>query len=204
MRRGFVGGSTDGVSGAHVRTRAASLAATAAVLAANRSATLPDIAAAAGVARTTLHRYFSNRKRLIHEATMDSIGVLTEQLIQSATDDGSAIDAMRRVIAALVSVADRVLFVFGDPGVLRNIPRADHPYSLLVLELIKRGQADGTFDPELSAEWIEHVLFAVVVRGCEDAGAGDLPRYAVASTIIRTFERGVCISSEQAPTRTSG
>ncbi|HZC09115.1 MAG TPA: helix-turn-helix domain-containing protein, partial [Mycobacterium sp.] len=65
--------SHEQLSGSQARTRAAILAATASVLARNRSATLPDIADAAGVGRTTLHRYFADRERLIQEATVDSI-----------------------------------------------------------------------------------------------------------------------------------
>jgi AcrR family transcriptional regulator len=51
--------STKQLSGVQARTRAAILAATAAALAANRTATMPEIATVAGVGRTTLHRYFA-------------------------------------------------------------------------------------------------------------------------------------------------
>jgi AcrR family transcriptional regulator len=146
----------------------------------------------AGVARTTLHRYFAGREQLIKAATRDSIDVLTKTLIQAATDQGPAIDAMRRVIDALVSVADRLHFLFGAPGVLYNISPTEHPYRCLVMELIKRGQHERAFDPELNADWIQRALFALVLRGCDDARAGDLSRHAVAATVIRSFERGAC------------
>jgi hypothetical protein len=48
------------------------------------------------------------------------------------------------------------------------------------------------FDPELSATWIEHALFGLILKACEDVSTGELPRHAVAPTIIRTFERGIC------------
>jgi AcrR family transcriptional regulator len=56
--------STKQLSSVQARTRAAILAATAAALAANRTATMPEIATVAGVGRTTLHRYFAGRCQL--------------------------------------------------------------------------------------------------------------------------------------------
>jgi AcrR family transcriptional regulator len=161
-------------------------------LAANRTATLPEIAGVAGVGRTTLHRYFADRETLIYEATLDSISVLLETADQAAVDQGSAIEAMRRVITALVSVGDRVLFLFGDPAVLRDIPPAEHPNEELFINLIKRGHDEGVFDPDLNPTWIRHTLYGLVLQGCEEASSGELPRHTVAPLIIRTFERGVC------------
>jgi hypothetical protein len=59
-----------------------------------------------------------------------------------------------------------------------------------VIDLIKRGQAEGAFDPEVSARWIQHALWALVYRGCLDASRGELPRHAVAPTVTRTLENG--------------
>ena len=189
------------VSGSQARTRAAILAATASVLARNRSATLPDIADAAGVGRTTLHRYFADRERLIHEATQDSIRVIDETIAHAATDQGPALDAMHRFINAMVSGGDRILFLFRDTTTPRYSERerarrlgeaAYQPNTEPVVALIKRGQDEGAFDPELSVAWIAHALYALIRQGCEDVNGGELLLHTVAPTVIRTFERGIC------------
>jgi AcrR family transcriptional regulator len=180
---------TDQLSGAQARTHAAILAATASVLAADRTATLPDIAAAARVCRTTVHRYFADRERLIHEVTLDAIRVLDEAVVDAATNQGPAREAMRRTITAMSAVGDRIAFLFGDPAVLRTIAPEDRPKDDLIMRLIERGQHEGTFDTELSAIWIEHALFALLLQASQDANNGLLPRHAVASTVIRTFEQ---------------
>lgn len=184
--------STKHLTGVQARTRAAILAATASVLAANRTATMPAIATAAGVGRTTLHRYFADRETLIYEATLDSIRVLTEAVDGAATEDGPALDAVRRFITAGVSIGERLVFLFGDPAVLRDIPPAQSPNDEVVISLIKRGQREGVFDPDLDPTWIWHALYALILRGCERVIAGALPRHTVAPLIARTFERGVC------------
>lgn len=174
------------------RTRGAILASTAAVLADDRTATLPMVAQSAGVGRTTLHRYFPDRGSLVREATLDAIRVLEDVIERAGVDEGSAVEAMRRVIAAMVAIADRVVFLFGDPRVMEDLSPEEQPTGeVLVSRLIERGQAEGAFDPSLTPQWIKHALWALVLRGCQDARNGDLPSYAVASTVIRTFERGV-------------
>lgn len=116
---------------------------------------------------------------------------MEEAVAQAGTDEGPASEAMRRVIAAMVSVGDQILYLYGDHAVLQGISSADLPSEDPVLNLIRRGQRDGSFDPGMSATWIEHSLWALLYRGCQDAESGDLPRHKVTTTIIRTFECGV-------------
>jgi AcrR family transcriptional regulator len=175
------------------RTRGAILAAAASVLARDRAATLPDIAEAAGVGRTTLHRYFPDRESLIEAAVEDSIQAIYQSVAEAALHQGPSMDAMRRAVGAMVAVGDRLMFVFGDPRVLQGYRAPDGvvPPSDPVLDLIERGQAEGAFDPEVSASWIQHVLWVLVYRGCEDADSGELPRHGITATVIRTLENGI-------------
>jgi AcrR family transcriptional regulator len=175
------------------RTRGAILAAAASVLARDRTATLPDIAEAAGVGRTTLHRYFPDRESLIEATVKDSIQAIQHSVTEAELDQGSSLDAMRRAVAAMVQVGDRLLFVFGDQRLLKGhgTQGGAKPPDDPVIDLIKRGQAEGVFDPEASASWIQHVLWVLVYRGCEDADRGELPRHGVSATVIRTLENGI-------------
>jgi AcrR family transcriptional regulator len=175
------------------RTRGAILAAAASVLARDRAATLPDIAEAAGVGRTTLHRYFPDRESLIEAAVEDSIQAIYQSVAEAALHQGPSMDAMRRAVAAMVAVGDRLMFVFGDPRLLQGYRAPDGvvPPSDPVLDLIERGQAEGAFDPEVSASWIQHVLWVLVYRGCEDADRGELSRHGITATVIRTLENGI-------------
>jgi hypothetical protein len=101
---------------------------------------------------------------------------------------------MRRLVMAYLHVGDRLVFLFGDPQVMRGngvekpaAPSNNDP----VLDLIARGQAEGCFDPDLSPPWIRHVLWALVYTGIEEVANGTLSRHGVASTVIRTMERGI-------------
>lgn len=177
------------------RTRRAILRAAAGVLARDRTATLADVAAAADVGRTTLHRYFSDRSILINAAIAASFRDVEQATADAALDQGTPREAMRRLVAALVSVGDQLVFLFGDPRVLqdhggaapRGLPPPDDP----VIALIVRGQADDQFDPDLSPAWIQHVLWALVYTGCEEADKGGLSRHGITETVVRTLENGI-------------
>lgn len=183
-------------SGTRGRTRRAILGAAASVLGRDYNAPLSDIADAAGVGRTTLHRYFPDRAALVEAAIQDSVEALQRSIADAALDQGSSVAAMRRLVAALVAVGDRLVFLFGDPRIFREYGVADAPDSPgppddPVLALIRRGQAEGVFDPEVNAEWIQHVLWALVYTGYEEAENCKLPRHGVVSTVIRTLENGI-------------
>ena len=140
-----------------------------------------------------MHRYFPDRASLTEAAIEDSIQAIQQSVTEAALDQSSSLDAMRRAVAAMVAVGDRLLFLFGDPRILdgyrvrdRVVPPGDR-----VIDLIKRGQAEGVFDPEVSPSWIQHVLWVLVYRGCEDADRGELPRHGITATVIRTLENGI-------------
>jgi AcrR family transcriptional regulator len=182
--------STARRSGARGRTRRAILGAAASVLARDRGATLADIADAADVGRTTLHRYFPDRQELIDAVVEDSLEALEEAVEDAELDQGTASEAMHRLVAAVVEAGDRLLFLFGDPRVLADRGETASSSEPLI-RLIERGQAEGAFDPALSAGWIEHVLWALVYTGAEVAHQGKLPRPGITQTVIRTLEHGI-------------
>jgi AcrR family transcriptional regulator len=178
---------------ARSRTRRAILSAAASVLGRDYHATLAQIADAAGVGRTTMHRYFPDRTGLINAAIEDSLAAIEQSVTDAAIDLGSPIEAMRRLVTAMVAVGDRLVFLFGDPRVLegRNAPGAAPPPEDPVIALIKRGQAEGAFDPSVSPEWIQRVLWSLVYTGYKDAEACGLPKHGIVSTVIRTLENGI-------------
>ncbi|NGO15313.1 TetR/AcrR family transcriptional regulator [Streptomyces sp. HC44] len=170
------------------------MSAAASVLARDRAATLADIAVAADVGRSTLHRHFSDREELVRAAVRDSIEVLAGSVAGASVDEGSPLEAMRRLVAALVDVGDRLLFLFGDPRVLQEYgpqETGDDQSERSVLDLIERGQAEGVLDPGVSPDWILNVLYALVYTGIEGADRRILPRHGVVPNVIRTLENGI-------------
>ncbi|NUU25104.1 MAG: TetR/AcrR family transcriptional regulator [Streptomycetaceae bacterium] len=179
-------------SGTRSRTRRAIISAAATVLARDRRATLAEIAQAAEVGRSTLHRYFADRDELVRAAALDSIVLIEEAVLGAAVTEGPPADAMRRLVTGLVGTGDRLLFFFGDPNLVAELPDdGDDQTERLVLDLIERGQAAGVFDPDVSAAWIMSVLWALVYTGAEAVQQGMVPRHGVTAHVIRTLENGI-------------
>ncbi|MFD8558658.1 TetR/AcrR family transcriptional regulator [Streptosporangium canum] len=185
--------SSTSESGTRNRTRRAILAAAASTLARDRKATLADIAGAAQVGRSTLHRYFADRNELMAAAIVDSFRAVEDAVREAAIDQGPPLEAMRRLLTAMVDVGDRLAFLFGDPRVLEEFTDCFEPDMSVptTTDLIRRGQDEGVFDRASSPEWIQHVIWAVTYTGWEAAEKGELPRHGVAATVIRTFENGM-------------
>ncbi|WP_093653608.1 TetR/AcrR family transcriptional regulator [Streptomyces wuyuanensis] len=184
-------------SGTRSRTRRAILGAAAEVLARDRAATLADIARAAQVGRSTLHRYFPDRDVLVEAAVADAYLVIQQSIQDAAVDEGPPLAALRRLVTAMVDAGDRLLFLYGDSSVLEGYEAGDEPDSVaqMMADLIKRGQAEGVFDPDLAVQWIQDTLWALVYTGCDSAGRGVLPRHGVATAVIRMLENGIRVQS---------
>lgn len=179
-------------SPARHRTRRAILAAAAGVLARDRTATLTDIAEAAEVGRSTLHRYFPDREELVRAVVADSFQVLAGSVHRAALDQGTPADALRRLVAAMMDTGDRLRFLFGEPRALDGFDaRAVPDTAPAVLNLIARGQAVGVLDPRVSPGWVRHVLWALVHTGCEEVASGRMHRHGATAAVIHTLENGV-------------
>lgn len=177
------------------RTERAILAAATRTWASDRSATLPQIAVAAEVGRTTLHRYYPERDGLVRAAVEYALEAIGGAIAEAEPDAGHPLEAMRRVVAALASQSEAIMFVFGDQSLVREVvptvepdlPSPPDP----VIDLIRRGQAEGVFDDQLSAEWIQQVLWGVSYTAFEQVTRGAMAKFDVTATVNRTLEQGI-------------
>ena len=185
--------------GAKNRTERAIVAAAVRTWASDRGATLPEVAEAAEVGRTTLHRYFPERDGLVRAAVEHALEVVGRAIAEAQPDSGHPLEAMRRVIGALASVSEAIMFVFGDQSLLRDVvptaePELPTPHDP-VIDLIRRGQAEGVFDDQLTAEWIQQVLWGVAYTAFEQVAQGSLAKFDVAATVTRTLEQGITVKT---------
>ncbi|MFI2780733.1 hypothetical protein [Streptomyces sp. ALB3] len=78
-------------------------------------ARLADSADVAGVGRTTLHRCSSDRTELFSAATENSIAATYESEADAAIDQGSAIEAMRRLVPGPIAASHSPLIAETAP-----------------------------------------------------------------------------------------
>ncbi len=174
-------------SGARARTRQAILNAAIEVLARNQAASLGEIATAAEVGRTTLHRYFPDRAELI-----TALGAETQTRLNRATErarmgEGTGRDAIRRLCQEYFELGDLLSLMFAEQSVLTGPEWTDmgtcDPEFVAVVE---RGYRDGTIDPQLPADWVQSIIWAQLYSGWSYQRETGAARYEVLRLVLRT------------------
>src|SRR5919108_2002319 len=149
------------------RVSAAILEAAAAVLAQRgEQASMADVAAAAGVARATVYRYFPNREALFEALARLAVEEAGERLQAGRLQDVPVPDAFERAVRALVGVGDSFVVVSRqsarpDPAEFER--RVASPLRALV----ERAQALGEVRDDLPASWLMESLIGIVVGGLQ-------------------------------------
>lgn len=172
------------------RTRLAILRAGIAVLSTDPSAPMGEVAARAGVARSTLHRYFADRRSLAREITVFVDREYDAAVERALAVGGDGLECFRRLCLELTESLD-VLAWWMNPGAAAlcadgdaeaGAPQEDEPDSRIV-GIVDAGHRDGTIDPLIEAVWVENLLWATLyafrMTPAQGASAFDLRNQAV-------------------------
>jgi AcrR family transcriptional regulator len=131
------------------RVSGAILDAAARVLAEDPGANLASVAAAAGVSRATLYRYYANRDALLDALTADALADITHRLADAGLDHAPIDEAIERIMRAIVAVGDRVAMLLSDHTMLKQ---ADAQLAPPIQQVLGRGIADGALRDDLPVE----------------------------------------------------
>jgi TetR/AcrR family transcriptional repressor of mexCD-oprJ operon len=148
----------------HARVSAAILEAAAAVLAERgEQASMADVAAAAGMARATVYRYFPNREALFEALGRVAVEEAGERLEAGRLQDVSVPEAFGRAVRALVAVGDYLAVVSRENA--RPDPEFEQRVASPLRMLIERAQSLGEVRDDLPASWLMESLIGIVVSG---------------------------------------
>ena len=174
------------------RTVRAILVAAEKTLRQNPAATMEQIAEAAGVARTTVHRRFTSREALIGALT----GWATEQfhtaVVAAHPDTTPPLVALYQVTANVLRVKIGWAFAMdlaasADPEVARVhadvLARCDR--------LFARAQAAGVFRADADLRWARRCYYALIHEASQDRSEGEADTDALATLVVDTLLRGV-------------
>ncbi len=102
------------------RTRKAILDAAVSVFASKPAATLSEIASAARVGRTTLHRYFPERSDLVDAVAAEATRAVGEAAAAARLGEGTGAEALVRLCHEYFELADLLTVLFFTPGVYQE------------------------------------------------------------------------------------
>jgi AcrR family transcriptional regulator len=114
------------------------------------AANLADVAAAAGVSRATLYRYYPNREALLNALAAHALNELAGRLNDAGLERATVEEAIERLARALVAVGDRYSVLAGEQCTPDRAD-AERLVNAPMRAVFERGIATGHLRPDLPA-----------------------------------------------------
>jgi AcrR family transcriptional regulator len=184
---------SDTETAARARTRRAIVIAALEVLAENGGASLGEVAAAARVSRTTVHRYFAERSDLLAAVADEVMEQVTDATVRARLDHGPAPEALARLCREYFELGVVLTVLFN--GVVEisdeDWERCDIAADRELAAAVARGHAEGSIDRELTPEWIEQLVWALLYTAWNYGRARDVPRQEGLELGLRSLHKAL-------------
>lgn len=135
----------------------------AALLTRKSTATMDEVAKAAGISRATLHRHFAGRDALVRALEALGIAECEAALTRARLEEGPATEAVRRLVTEIRPAAGLLAFLYGENQLWES--GADDGWSRLdtrIGAVFVRGQQAGEFRIDLSPAWLTEALYGLI------------------------------------------
>ncbi|PBC65137.1 TetR family transcriptional regulator [Streptomyces sp. Tue6028] len=136
----------------------------AALLTRKSTATMDEVAKAAGISRATLHRQFAGRDALVR--ALESLGIAEcEAALDAARlDEGTAQEAVSRLVKELETAAGLLAFLYTENQLFEGDGQNEGWARLdaRIAALFRRGQDSGEFRIDLTPAWLTEALYGLM------------------------------------------
>src|SRR5436190_8149801 len=156
------------------RSKAAILDAAAQALSEHGGSTsMADVAAAAGVSRATLYRYYPDREALLDALASHALADAAARLADAGLERAPVDEAIERIVRALTAVGDRYTVLLGeqieaDPAEIERLVAAP------MRVVFARGIESGLLRQDLSAEVLLELFGGTLVAALKLIQRGQL------------------------------
>ncbi len=139
----------------------------AALLTRKSTATMDEVAKAAGISRATLHRHFAGRDALVRALEALGIAECEAALDAARPAEGSAPEAVRRLVREIEPAAGLLAFLYSEAQLFEGEGQHEG-WSRIddrIAALFARGQAAGEFRIDLTPAWLTEALYGLLASG---------------------------------------
>ncbi|WP_206316707.1 TetR/AcrR family transcriptional regulator [Streptomyces composti] len=136
----------------------------AALLTRKSTATMDEVARAAGISRATLHRHFAGRDALVRALEALGIAECEAALEAARPEEGPAEDAVRRLVAAVEPQAGLLAFLYSENQLFEGEEQNEGWTRIdeRIADLFRRGQESGEFRIDLTPAWLTEALYGLL------------------------------------------
>jgi AcrR family transcriptional regulator len=163
-----------------------------ALLARNPGATTIELAAAAGVGRATLHRYFPSRTALVRAAGLEAMARLSRDLRRATRVKEPARAALARVLGVLVAHGAALHFLlvaadlFDDP----ELARAERVIDRLVDPVFERAVQARILRRDLDPVWLDAAVEGLIYAAWSAVADGRISAADAPGLVLDAIRRG--------------
>lgn len=175
-----------------VRLRPPLLDIAAAVLVSDPSAALAEVAKAAGIGRTTLHKHYKTRDDLLVAVGHRAID-RWDQAISSAVDRPDGADELHALAGAVIPIGEQLAFLWRTPS-FDNVPEIGVRWMAAEkrgLDVLKRAQAAGRLAAAVPDWWLLQTFYSLIYVAAESVRHGNLAPRSAPDLVLSTFLHGV-------------
>jgi AcrR family transcriptional regulator len=176
-------------TGARAEARRYVLSAAAAALAANPTASMSEIAAASGVGRATVYRWFTAREQLVEAIHEQVVAQAGELIARRLAEDGDAVAILTRLSADIVDLGDRYRWLTAHTKEHR--PEDEQELTRTMERFVAERQKAGELRGDLSPQWIAAAIGGLMVAAVEQVTEHGLDRTATSDMLARTIAAAV-------------
>jgi len=158
-------------------------------LAENPDVSMAEIARRAGVVRATIYMHFPTRESLLDAVMEQATSQVAEAIRSAEPGRGDPAEALERVLLATwrqLSEFHNILQINMNRLSAKELRRRHLPMTTQIVPLLERGQAEGVFRSDVSAEWLIAVVRAIVHVASTELQGGRLSEADVEHTMITT------------------
>jgi AcrR family transcriptional regulator len=161
------------------------------VLAADPGASMEQIAEAAGVARTTVHRRFASRQALIEALAESAVRQLAQAIEDARPDTTPPLVALHRVTANVLRIKGAWSYALGRPTDEGGGAAAGwDQLGARCVELLGRARDEDLLDPAVDLEWVRRVYYALIGEALHGDERADPDPDALATLVVDTLLHG--------------
>jgi AcrR family transcriptional regulator len=163
----------------------------------NPEASLSDIAAHAGVGRTTLYRQYETREKLIAAIAIDCLETIDEATAPIERIATNAMDAIRLLFELAMPLTQEFQFLMNLDQLIENDPQISKIHEKQnreIVEIVEYGKKKGEIDKSIPTSWVSNLIEGLFYIGWRQQYELGFSAEETAKLAFYTFSKGVSLN----------